>query len=91
MSSLVGYWYRLDPGNGKFYPLGDAATAANSPGDCTVCVTTPGADTEPTVCQALNVAATVPVPISGRWTVVWATLKAAWQGATRTPLVVTTA
>lgn len=91
MSSLVGLWYRLDPFSGRFLPLGLAAAAASSPGPCTVCVTSV-TDPEPMVCQALNAAAVVPVPLGGgRWTVVWATLKSAWQGSTTTPLVPTTA
>ena len=91
-SSLLGFWYRVDMFSGKFIPLGDPTAAASSPGDSTVCVYTPGADPEPMVCQALNAAATVPAPIaSGRWKVLWSTLKSAWQGSTRTPLVLVTA
>ncbi len=90
-SSLVGLWYRVDTFSGRFIPLGDAVAAASSPGDSTVCVTSV-TDTEPMVCQALNAAANVPSPIAGgRWTVVWATLKAAWQGSTRASLSQTTA
>lgn len=90
-SSLVGLWYRVDTFSGRFIPLGDSGMAASSPGDSTVCVTAV-TDPEPMVAQALNAAATVPAPIAGgRWTVVWATLKAAWQGSTKTPLTATTA
>jgi hypothetical protein len=55
-------------------------------------VTAVGGDPENLVYQALNAAAVVPMPLGGgRWTVVWATLKAAFQGSTTTPLVPTTA
>ena len=89
-SSLVGLWYRLDP-SGRFLPLGDAVAAASSPGNYTVCVTSV-TDSENLVYQALNAAAVLPMPLTGnRWTVVWATLKAAFQGSSTTPLVPTTA
>jgi hypothetical protein len=95
MSSLVGLWYRYNIVSGRFIPLGDPVAAANSPSDGCVCVTSV-TDPEPMVCQALNAAYLLPPPAPntlsrGRWTVVWATLKAAWQGSTTTPLVVTTA
>jgi hypothetical protein len=91
-SQLQGFWYRVDAFSGRYFPLGDAVAAASSPGDNTVCVTSPGADPEPMVCQALNAAASISAPVAGRrWTVVWATLKTAWQGSTTTPLVATTA
>jgi hypothetical protein len=92
MSSLTGLWYKIDPFSGKFLWLGDAVAAASSPGQTCVCVTAVGADPENWVFQALNSAAVVPMPLgSGRWTVVWATLKAAWLGSTTTPLLPTTA
>jgi hypothetical protein len=90
-SSLVGLWYRIDPFSGRFIWLGDSAAAASSPGQTCVCVTSV-TDPENLVYQALNAAAVVPMPLGGgRWTVVWATLKAAFQGSTTTPLVPTTA
>ena len=91
-SSLTGLWYRIDPFSGRFIWLGDAVAGASSPGQTCVCVTAVGADPENWVFQALNSAVVVPMPLgSGRWTVVWATLKAAWLGSTTTPLVPTTA
>ena len=94
-SSLVGLWYRFDTNTGRFAYLGDATAAANSPGDGVVCVTSV-TDPENQVWQALNAAALIPPPAAasrsrGRWTIVWATLKAAWQGSTTTALSVTTA
>lgn len=83
-SSLLGFWYRLEPFSGLFKPLGPSAYgAASSPGDNTVCVYTPGADTEPVICQQLNSgAAVMPTPLGGRrWKVLWATLKAASAGS----------
>ena len=88
--SQGGYYFKLDPSSGRFFPIGDVGLGG-SPGDGCLCVTgIPAIDVHQVAIMINDGCVAIPSG-SGRWQVSYQALLNAQQSGNRAVLVPTTA